>query len=126
MKFALAGSTCAKSNQTCNDPLSYIGTKELEDAVGCLIRFLADKRQKIQKSLQTLQQNNDSFSYNHQEHEDEIQEKLHVLEVVDTALLKSYMMTNERLVGSLLRVTNHCNLEETESLLLKHKVRNAL
>ncbi|KAF9984824.1 Vam6/Vps39-like protein [Mortierella antarctica] len=102
-------------------PPIIMSTKELEDAVGCLIRFLADKRQKIQKSLQTLQQNNDSFSYNHQEHEDEIQEKLHVLEVVDTALLKSYMMTNERLVGSLLRVTNHCNLEETESLLLKHK-----
>ncbi|KAF9960501.1 Vam6/Vps39-like protein [Mortierella alpina] len=102
-------------------PPIIMSTKELEDAVGCLIRFLADKRQKIQKSLQTLQQNNDSFSYNHQEHEEEIQEKMHVLEVVDTALLKSYMMTNERLVGSLLRVTNHCNLEETESLLLKHK-----
>lgn len=90
--------------------------------MGCLIRFLADKRQKIQRSLQTLQQNSDSFSYNHQDQEDEIEEKLHVLELVDTALLKSYMMTNERLVGSLLRVTNYCNLEETESLLLKHKV----
>ncbi|KAG0335759.1 Vam6/Vps39-like protein [Podila horticola] len=104
-----------------NTQPSIMSTKELEDAVGCLIRFLADKRQKIQKSLQTLQQNSDSFSYNHQDQEDEIEEKLHVLELVDTALLKSYMMTNERLVGSLLRVTNYCNLEETESLLLKHK-----
>ncbi|KAG0012682.1 Vam6/Vps39-like protein [Podila clonocystis] len=104
-----------------NTQPSIMSTKELEDAVGCLIRFLADKRQKIQRSLQTLQQNSDSFSYNHQDQEDEIDEKLRVLELVDTALLKSYMMTNERLVGSLLRVTNHCNLEETESLLLKHK-----
>ncbi|KAG0044852.1 Vam6/Vps39-like protein [Gryganskiella cystojenkinii] len=98
-----------------------MSTKELEEAVGCLIRFLADKRQKSQRLLQILQQNNDSFSYNHQDQEDEIEEQLRILEVVDTALLKAYMLTNERLVGSLLRVTNHCNLGETESLLLKHK-----
>ncbi|KAG0095622.1 Vam6/Vps39-like protein [Podila epicladia] len=104
-----------------NTQPSIMSTKELDEAVGCLIRFLADKRQKIQRSLQTLQQNSDSFSYNHQDQEDEIEEKLRVLELVDTALLKSYMMTNERLVGSLLRVTNYCNLEETENLLLKHK-----
>ncbi|KAI7829554.1 vacuolar sorting protein 39 domain 2-domain-containing protein [Gamsiella multidivaricata] len=102
-------------------PPIIMSTKELEEAVGCLIRFLADKRQKLQKSIQMLQQSNESFSYNRRDQEDEVQEKLHTLEIVDTALLKSYMMTNERLVGSLLRVSNHCNLEETESLLLKHK-----
>ncbi|KAF8950680.1 Vam6/Vps39-like protein [Haplosporangium bisporale] len=111
----------AAETKATNTQPSVMSTKELEDAVGCLIRFLADKRQKIQRSLQTLQQNSDSFSYNHQDQEDEIEEKLRVLELVDTALLKSYMMTNERLVGSLLRVTNYCNLEETETLLLKHK-----
>ncbi|KAF9213277.1 Vacuolar morphoproteinsis protein 6 [Podila verticillata] len=111
----------AAETKATNTQPSIMSTKELEDAVGCLIRFLADKRQKIQRSLQTLQQNSDSFSYNHQDQEDEIEEKLRVLELVDTALLKSYMMTNERLVGSLLRVTNYCNLEETETLLLKHK-----
>ncbi|ORZ13809.1 vacuolar sorting protein 39 domain 2-domain-containing protein [Lobosporangium transversale] len=113
--------TDSNSLNAKNTPPIIMSTKELEEAVGCLIRFLADKRQKIQKSIQKLQQNNDSFSYNHQDQEKEIEAKLHVLEIVDTALLKSYMMTNERLVGSLLRVTNHCNLEETESLLLKHK-----
>ncbi|KAI8603875.1 vacuolar sorting protein 39 domain 2-domain-containing protein [Dissophora ornata] len=114
-----------ESNSKVNPPI-IMSTKELEEAVGCLIRFLADKRQKIQKSIQELQDNNDSFSYNRQEQEDEIHEKLAVLEVVDTALLKSYMMTNERLVGSLLRVTNHCSLEETESLLLKHQALELL
>ena len=109
--------------RTC--PVLLLGTKELEEAVACLIRFLADKRQKSQRLLQILQQNNDSFSYNHQDQEDEIEEQLRILEVVDTALLKSYMLSNERLVGSLLRVTNHCNLEETENLLLKHKVHIA-
>lgn len=91
----------------------------------CLIRFLADKRQKISKSLQTLQNNHDSFSYRHSNQEDEAEDYLQMLEIVDTALLKSYMMTHERLVGSLLRVNNHCNPDETESLLLKHKVWNA-
>lgn len=92
----------------------------------CLIRFLADKRQKIQKSIQTLQNDHDSFSYRHSNPEDEVEEHLQMLEIVDTALLKSYMMTHERLVGSLLRVNNHCNPEETESLLLKHKVHTTL
>lgn len=101
-----------------------IGTKELENAVECLIRFLADKRQKISKLLQTLQNNHDSFSYRHSNQEDEAEDHLQTLEIVDTALLKSYMMTHERLVGSLLRVNNHCNPDETESLLLKHKVCN--
>ncbi|KAF8975925.1 Vam6/Vps39-like protein [Entomortierella lignicola] len=102
-------------------PPIIMSTKELDEAVGCLIRFLADKRQKIQLSIQNLQKNSDAFSYDRHGKEDEIQEKLHVLEVVDTALLKSYMMTHERLVGSLLRVNNYCNIEETESLLMKHK-----
>ncbi|KAG0343692.1 Vam6/Vps39-like protein [Podila humilis] len=104
-----------------NTQPSIMTTQQLEEAVGCLIRFLADKRQKIQKALQEIQNNNDSFSYSHQDHDGEVEEKLRILEIVDTALLKSYMMTNERLVGSLLRVNNHCNLEETESLLMKHK-----
>ncbi|KAG0198890.1 Vam6/Vps39-like protein [Mortierella sp. GBA30] len=109
------------SKSSKNTSPIVMSTKELEDAVGCLIRFLADKRQQIQKAIQDLQKSNESFSYSHQEQEDAIEEKLKVLELMDTALLKSYMMTNERLVGSLLRVTNHCNLEETENLLLKHK-----
>ncbi|KAF9913772.1 Vacuolar morphogenesis protein 6 [Lobosporangium transversale] len=89
--------TDSNSLNAKNTPPIIMSTKELEEAVGCLIRFLADKRQKIQKSIQKLQQNNDSFSYNHQDQEKEIEAKLHVLEIVDTALLKSYMMTNERL-----------------------------
>ncbi|KAG0022469.1 Vam6/Vps39-like protein [Entomortierella chlamydospora] len=116
----LGDAEAAESTHKAIPPI-IMSTNELEEAVGCLIRFLADKRQKIQKSVHTLQQHNDSFSYSRYENEEEIQEELHVLEIVDTALLKSYMMTNERLVGSLLRVTNHCNLEETEGLLLKHK-----
>ncbi|KAG0294172.1 Vam6/Vps39-like protein [Linnemannia gamsii] len=110
----------ADANVKNTQPI-IMSTKELEDAVECLIRFLADKRQKIQKSIQTLQNDHESFSYRHSNPEEEVEEHLQMLEIVDTALLKSYMMTHERLVGSLLRVNNHCNPEETESLLLKHK-----
>jgi hypothetical protein len=42
--------------------------------------------------------------------------------ILDTALIKSYFKTSGRLVGPLLRVENYCDLEETEKLLLEHKV----
>ncbi|KAF9156153.1 Vacuolar morphoproteinsis protein 6 [Linnemannia schmuckeri] len=116
-----SGDVDLKDTNAKNTQPIIMSTKELEDAVECLIRFLADKRQKISKSLQTLQNNHDSFSYRHSNQEDEAEDYLQMLEIVDTALLKSYMMTHERLVGSLLRVNNHCNPDETESLLLKHK-----
>ncbi|KAF9585929.1 Vacuolar morphogenesis protein 6 [Lunasporangiospora selenospora] len=111
----------SKDSGLKDPPPIIMSTKELEDAVGCLIRFLADKRQKIQKSLLSLQQSTESFSYSHLDYDMSVDDHVQILDVVDTALLKSYMLTNERLVGSLLRVTNYCNLEETENLLLKHK-----
>ncbi|KAI8612719.1 CNH domain-containing protein [Chytriomyces sp. MP71] len=37
--------------------------------------------------------------------------------VVDTTLLKVYLIVNEGLVGSLVRVENYCDLEETEAAL---------
>ncbi|KAG0322530.1 Vam6/Vps39-like protein, partial [Dissophora globulifera] len=113
--------TATTESHDRHSPPIIMSTKELEDAVGCLIRFLADKRQKIQQSIKLQQQNDESLSYNYQDQEHDTPEQTEALEIVDTALLKSYMLTNERLVGSLLRVPNHCNLEETESLLLKHK-----
>jgi hypothetical protein len=45
------------------------------------------------------------------------------LTVVDTLLLRVYLIINEALVGPLLRVSNHCLIEEAERLLAKHAVR---
>ncbi|KAI8823117.1 vacuolar sorting protein 39 domain 2-domain-containing protein [Fimicolochytrium jonesii] len=47
-----------------------------------------------------------------------IADTVYLSEVVDTTLLKVYLQVNEALVGPLLRVTNHCNVSESESLLL--------
>ncbi|KND00773.1 uncharacterized protein SPPG_03886 [Spizellomyces punctatus DAOM BR117] len=46
---------------------------------------------------------------------------LYLSEVVDTTLLKVYLSINEALVGSLLRVPNACNVEESEQLLLERQ-----
>ncbi|KAJ3004584.1 UNVERIFIED_CONTAM: hypothetical protein HDU68_004993, partial [Siphonaria sp. JEL0065] len=43
--------------------------------------------------------------------------------VVDTTLLKVYLMVNEVLVGSLVRVENYCDLEEAEIALKAKNVK---
>jgi hypothetical protein len=83
----------------------------LEEAVQTLIRFLTDRRQKISKVL----------NY-HQSEPSLVNENLNLAELVDTTLLKSYMVINDALVGPLLRVHNYCNVEEVEGLLLERKV----
>lgn len=85
--------------------------KLLEDAVSALIRFLTDRRQKISKILKSQNHVNGNF-----------EKLLGFAELVDTTLLKSYMVINESLVGPLLRVPNHCNVEESEGLLFDRKV----
>ncbi|RIB02187.1 vacuolar sorting protein 39 domain 2-domain-containing protein [Gigaspora rosea] len=92
--------------------------KLLEDAVSVLIRFLTDRRQKISKTLHPQPQTKSDISPHANGNYDHA---LKIAELVDTALLKSYMFTNEALVGPLLRVPNHCNVEECEGLLLERK-----
>lgn len=44
-----------------------------------------------------------------------------LLQIVDTTLLKCYLLTNDALVASLLRLRdNHCHLEESERALKRH------
>lgn len=42
---------------------------------------------------------------------------LHLLEIIDTGLLKCYLATNSARVGPLLRQANSCQLEESEKTL---------
>ncbi|KAJ1891571.1 Vacuolar morphogenesis protein 6 [Kickxella alabastrina] len=42
-------------------------------------------------------------------------------QVVDTTLLKVYLECSPGLIGPLLRVKNHCDVEQSEGLLLEHK-----
>ncbi|CAO3689464.1 unnamed protein product [Umbelopsis ramanniana] len=93
-------------------PTEYVPLtgQQLTEAVSYLIRFLTDRRQKLTKAL------------NKQQHdEDERQALLHMATQVDTALLKAYMMNNDALVGPLVRVPNHCDVQECEKLLREKK-----
>ncbi|KAG9303112.1 hypothetical protein G9A89_005070 [Geosiphon pyriformis] len=101
--------------------------KLLGEAVSALIRFLTDRRSKISKILhsQQMQRTNESTPPAPPSSNNLINVEMHNIiraaELVDTALLKSYMITNDGLVGSLLRVPNHCNVGESEGLLLERK-----
>lgn len=104
---ARSGQTSKTSNTQQNKPAHVpLQGLNLHDAVSYLIRFLTDKRQRLSKKLAA------------QEDEDLLQEAT----LVDTTLLKSYMMTNDALVGPLLRVQNHCDVQECETILSNRKV----
>ncbi|CAI2165267.1 3075_t:CDS:10 [Funneliformis geosporum] len=92
--------------------------KLLEEAVHTLIKFLTDRRQKLFKVL-NYNQGSQSFQTNLVN--GDLNHFLKLAELVDTTLLKSYMVINDALVGPLLRVNNYCNVEEVEGLLLERK-----
>ena len=101
----------------------------MEEAVQTLIEFLTDRRHKISKVLNyhQIHKTNELTPPASQSHRTNLVNGnlghiLKLAELVDTTLLKSYMVTNDALVGPLLRVNNYCNVEEVEGLLLERKV----
>ncbi|KAI9478472.1 MAG: CNH domain-containing protein [Benjaminiella poitrasii] len=99
----------------------------LHDAVTYLIRYLTDKRQKLARKLNKGGNSPSgpaslaSSSKQSETTTDDEEDLLYQAMLVDTSLLKSYMMTNDALVGPLLRVQNHCNVEECENILMDKK-----
>ncbi|ORX60430.1 hypothetical protein DM01DRAFT_320588 [Hesseltinella vesiculosa] len=100
-------STAASSTK---EPVPLTGI-HLHDAITCLVHFLADRRQKLVKRLQAKASSA----------ENGLDQFLTEATLVDTTLMKAYMMTNDALVGPLLRVHNHCDVEECETILLEKK-----
>ncbi|KAI7894427.1 CNH domain-containing protein [Mucor mucedo] len=92
----------------------------LRDAVTYLIRYLTDKRQKLARRL-TQRPASTKTSSDKSSNVEEDDDWLYQATLVDTSLLKSYMMTNDALVGPLLRVQNHCDVEECEIILMDKK-----
>ena len=43
-------------------------------------------------------------------------------QIIDTTLLKAYLLTNSALVGPLVRLENQCNINESVNLLKQYKV----
>ncbi|GES94690.1 vam6/Vps39-like protein [Rhizophagus clarus] len=108
--------------------LGILEGKLLEEAVQTLIKFLTDRRHKISKVLNyhQIHKTNDPTPPASPSHRinlvnGNLSHILELAELVDTTLLKSYMIINDKLVGPLLRVHNYCNVEEVEGLLLERK-----
>ncbi|RKP14101.1 vacuolar sorting protein 39 domain 2-domain-containing protein [Piptocephalis cylindrospora] len=136
-------------------PGSPMQAKDLQEALGALIRFLTDRRRWIGRLLRQVSKDSDisppssidphlgppttspscgaspkshdaasltSGSYVTSGADDgpcpyTHAQLLSLAEHVDTALLRAYLMSNEALVGPLLRVANHCRVEESAKLL---------
>ncbi|KAF7725188.1 Vacuolar morphoproteinsis protein 6 [Apophysomyces ossiformis] len=90
----------------------------LIESVNYLVRFLTDKRQRLSKKMQGSPRSQKAAKPVEQLDHDDL---LYQASLVDTALLKSYMMTNDALVGPLLRVQNNCDVQECETILLDKK-----
>ncbi|KAI8331468.1 CNH domain-containing protein [Blakeslea trispora] len=102
----------------------------LHDAITYLIRYLTDKRQKLARKMNnsshpaSLASSNKISSLSEKSTSESSQNEEELLfqaTLVDTSLLKSYMMTNDALVGPLLRVQNHCDVKECENILKDKK-----
>ncbi|KAI7903046.1 CNH domain-containing protein [Cokeromyces recurvatus] len=118
-----ATSQLSQSKTKKNEIVPLTGL-HLYDAVTYLIRYLTDRRQKLARKLSAHSSGPASVasSTKHSETlDDDEEDLLYQAMLVDTSLLKSYMMTNDALVGPLLRVQNHCNVEECEKILMDKK-----
>ncbi|KAI8096965.1 vacuolar sorting protein 39 domain 2-domain-containing protein [Halteromyces radiatus] len=102
----------------------------LHEAITYLIRFLTDKRQRLSKQLAALHGNgilcpptsgSTTLSSSSVTSGTTLQHLTEQATLVDTTLLKSYMLTNDALVGPLLRVQNHCDVKECETILMDKK-----
>ncbi|ORX99906.1 hypothetical protein K493DRAFT_335529 [Basidiobolus meristosporus CBS 931.73] len=105
----------------------------LKDAIEALVGFLTDWRRKVSKTLSSNGETQSikrvgssatlsSLSTNVESVVAKSSISLPLLaQLIDTTLLKAYLNSNDALVGPLLRVSNHCNVAESETLLLQHK-----
>eukprot|EP00051_Salpingoeca_urceolata_P000045 m.32547 g.32547 ORF g.32547 m.32547 type:complete len:927 (-) comp10061_c0_seq2:69-2849(-) len=82
---------------------------ELETAIKALIEYLTQKRSDLSKPLPDDAPRNETVN------------RKQLSEIIDTTLLKCYLQTNPSLAASLLRVTNRCNLKESEKMLMQAK-----
>lgn len=97
-----------------NNPLAgppLVG-KDLETGLLALIDYLTDIRHPLKLEVAN---NNDAKS----------KTALHLLQIIDTTLLKCYLQTNDALVAPLLRL-NYCHLSEAEKVLRKMGRHNEL
>jgi len=97
------------------EAVAILQGRELEQAVLALIKYLTEVRNglmnvNVKNGRDTMELGTNFKSSRRQ-----------LLQIVDTTLLKCYLLTNDALVASLLRLRdNHCHLEESERALKRH------
>uniref|UniRef100_A0A8W7PS59 CNH domain-containing protein n=1 Tax=Anopheles coluzzii TaxID=1518534 RepID=A0A8W7PS59_ANOCL len=97
-----------KLSHYSDKPAPVLDEKELENAILALIDYLTDKRFPLRKGAKT---NPDGTTDKN---------VAALLAIIDTTLLKCYLLTNDSLIAPVLRM-NHCYLEESERVLKKHE-----
>ncbi|XP_018576853.1 vam6/Vps39-like protein [Anoplophora glabripennis] len=103
------------------EPVRDLTEKELETSRLALIDYLTEMRHRLQSS-DTLANINARGNLNERATS---KSTSHLLQIIDTTLLKCYLQTNDALVAPLLRL-NHCHLVETEKILKKMGKHNEL
>ncbi|XP_035892749.1 vam6/Vps39-like protein [Anopheles stephensi] len=98
-----------KLSHYSDKPAPVLDEKELENAILALIDYLTDKRFPLRK-LGTKSNADGPTDKNMSA----------LLAIIDTTLLKCYLLTNDSLIAPVLRM-NHCYLEESERVLKKHE-----
>eukprot|EP01104_Vermistella_antarctica_P012521 TRINITY_DN3647_c0_g1_i2.p1 TRINITY_DN3647_c0_g1~~TRINITY_DN3647_c0_g1_i2.p1 ORF type:complete len:916 (-),score=175.96 TRINITY_DN3647_c0_g1_i2:3010-5757(-) len=89
-----------------------LSTSEMDEALEHLVNYLTLVRSSVPPRLELRSPDFASTS-------DPVQ-------LIDTALLKAYLRTNDALVGPLLRLPNHCHVGEAERVLLENEKYNEL
>nr|XP_047132086.1 vam6/Vps39-like protein isoform X2 [Hydra vulgaris] len=95
--------------------LPYLTDGDLEKGLKVLIGYLTEIRSNLTKNRQPL------ILSSQQSERSEMFPCL-----IDTVLLKCYLQVNENLIAPLLRLSNHCHVEECERVLEKKKKFNEL
>lgn len=106
-----------RSQLLTNEPIVHTPPLEgaiLERGLLTLIEYLVEIRQRTQKQISQQQEQKQSSSATN-----DLRKLYELLSIIDTSLLKCYLQTNESLAASLLRIDNHCHLEESEMALKK-------
>lgn len=100
-----------------NDAYSDDNEEDIDKkAITCLLPYLAQTRRKISKLIVS----NEQVIFQGYKLSPEIYGDLEVAaEVVDTCLFRCYMLVTPALVGSLVRVHNHCDVKTVTSMLTK-------
>lgn len=127
----------ARQNSVASSVEKTEDASDPKRAVEVLLRYLTDRRQKVNKALTNLRSSvrpTPSMSIGPASAEELLalpdgsmtkltpQELHRVAQIVDTALFKCYLAIRPSLLGSLCRLDNWCEVEEVEELLTNAKV----